>query len=176
MNPSKFADNEEEREIKQQVWCIRQNPWAMTNQKQMRTLILSQNIIPCPFGDISNERNNVLNNVYNEDNKVWKSQSQDRAFIEDIEIGDIDVIPFKGIKKCVLARITSEPIYVIETGMFTKIVNKKIDICEKGDTPFRPVGRKIEIINKRLLFIDKRVLPRRTFGRIKSTILPLNEK
>jgi hypothetical protein len=165
-------DFEKPYEIQQQVWSIRQNPWAMTDQNQMRALIISQNIITCPFGHISNERNNVLNNVYNEDHNVWKSLSQDRAFIEDIRIGDIVVIPFKGIKKCILARITSKPIYVIETGKFTKLINTKIHISDKGDTPFRPIGRKIEIINKDLFFHDKRVLPRRTLARINPSLLP----
>jgi hypothetical protein len=82
----------------QQFWSIRQNPYANTDQHQMRNLIISQNIITCPFGHMNNERNNVINEIYNEQHKEWKSKSQDRKFIENINIGDIILITFAGLK------------------------------------------------------------------------------
>lgn len=97
--------------------------------------------------------------------------SQDRKFIEDIKIGDIVLIPFAGLKECILAKITSEPIYAVDTGLFTTITKGEIDISY-GETPFRPVGRKIEIINPSVVFEDKRVLPRNSLSRINPDILP----
>jgi len=135
----------------------------------MRDFILSQSVVTCPFGHIGHGRNNVIDGIYNETN----SRSQDRKFIEDIKIGDIIIIPFAGLKECVLAKIISEPIYAIDTGLFYSSFNKDgIDLTEQGDTPFRPVGRKIEIINPSVVFQDKRVLPRTSLSRINSNIIP----
>jgi hypothetical protein len=134
----------------------------------MRELIISQNIVTCPFGHLNEGRNNVINGVYNEE----QSLSQDRQFIENINIGDIILIPFAGLKECILARIVSEPIYGINTGLFTCMRDGKIQVTNDGDTPFRPVGRKIQIIRKDVRFKDKRVLPRRSLSHINSNILP----
>ena len=49
-----------------QFWVLRQNPCANTNQEQMRNFIITQQFVTCPFGHISNARNNVLNGRYNE--------------------------------------------------------------------------------------------------------------
>ena len=71
-----------------QFWVLRQNPCANTNQEQMRNFIITQQFITCPFGHISDARNNVLNGRYNETDPEWKSNSQDRKFIENMKIGD----------------------------------------------------------------------------------------
>lgn len=158
----------------QQFWSLRQNPEGITNQKQMRDFILSQNTVTCPFGHLKDKRDNVIRNVYNEEDPTWKSRSQDRKFIEHMNIGDIVVIPFAGIKKCIIARIVSEPLYGIDTKLFTSIRNegKEIQIKSEGDTPFRPVGRKIQIILKDAQFKDKRKsLSRSSFQPIDSNIL-----
>jgi len=155
--------------IRQQFWTLRQNPYANTNQKQMRELILSQNIVTCPFGHLNEGRNNVLNGVYNEE----QSHSQDRKFIENMNIGDIILIPFAGLKECILARIISEPIYCLDTGLFTSMRHGKIQVTNEGDTPFRPVGRKIQIIRNDVRFNDKRVLGRATLSHINRNILPI---
>lgn len=154
----------------QNFWSIRQNPYTKTNQTQMRDFILSQSVVTCPFGHIGHGRNNVIDRVYNETNSL----SQDRKFIEDIKIGDIIVIPFAGLKECILAKIVTDPIYAIDTGLFhTSTFNKDgINLTEEGDTPFCPVGRKIEIINPSLVFQDKRVLPRTSLSRINPDIIP----
>jgi hypothetical protein len=166
---STFNDNQINNEMyRQQFWSLRQNPYANTNQRQMRELIISQNIVTCPFGHLNIQRDNVVNGVYNEK----QSRSQDRKFIENMNIGDIILIPFIGLRECILARIVSEPIYGIDTELFTSVHNGKIQISHDGDTPFRPVGRKIQIIRNDVVFNDKRVLPRTSLCRINSNILP----
>lgn len=95
-------------------------------------------------------------------------------FIEHMNIGDIVVIPFAGVKKCIVARIVSEPLYGIDTKLFTSIRNegKEIQIKSEGNTPFRPVGRKIQILLKDAQFKDKRKsLSRSSFQPIDSNIL-----
>ena len=153
---------------RQQFWSLRQNPYANTNQRQMCEFIISQNIVTCPFGHLNIERNNVINGVYNEE----QSRSQDRKFIENMNIGDIILIPFAGLKECILARIVSEPIYGVDTGLFTSIRDGKIQVTNEGDTPFIPVGRKIQIIRNDVSFNDKRVLPRVSLSHINPNILP----
>ena len=152
----------------QQFYSIRQNPYANTNQRQMREFITSQKIVTCPYGHLNEARNNVINGVYNEEH----SQSQDRKFIENINIGDIIVIPFAGIRECILARIISDPIYGVDTGLFTSMHDGKIQVSAEGETPFRPVGRKIQIIRDDLVFADKRVLGRASLSHINKNILP----
>ena len=165
--------------FRQQYWTIRQNPYSITNQTQMRELIISQSFVSCPFGHLSElaaialglsiwGRDNVVNGVYNEQH----SNSQDRKFIENMNIGDIIVIPFAKLRECILARIVSDPIYGIDTGLFTSMRDGKIQVTNEGDTPFRPVGRKIHIIRDDVIFNDKRVLPRVSLARINPNILP----
>jgi len=156
---------------RQQFWCIRQNPYANTDQRQMHELIISQNIVTCPFGHLNEVRNNVLNGVYNEEHPTWKSHSQDRKFIENMNIGDIILIPFAGLRECILARIVSEPIYGVDTGLFTSMRDGKIQVTNKGDIAFRPVGRKLQIIRNDVRFNDKRVLPRVSLSHINPNIL-----
>ena len=154
---------------RQQFWSLRQNPYANTNQIQMRELIISQSIVTCPFGHLNESRNNVINGVYNEE----QSHSQDRKFIENMNIGDIILIPFAGLSECIIARIVSEPIYGVDTGLFTSMIDGKIQVTSEGDTPFRPVGRKIQIIRNDVKFNDKRVLPRVSLSHINPSILPI---
>ena len=143
-----------------QRWSIRQNPRGKMDQDQMRDFIISQNLITCPFGHLSEERTAVIDAVYNETAK-WKSKSQDRKFIEDMKIGDIIVIPFKGITPCLLAAIESDPIYAADTGYYYNTSQgDKIHLSQEreiggGGTPFRPVVRKIRIIGE-ITFSDKR--------------------
>ncbi len=108
--------------------------------------------------------------MYNEE-----SNSQDRRFIEELQQGDIVLIPFAKRRQCILARIVSEPQYAIDTGLFTTIHHGKISISTKGETPFRPVGRKIQMIRDDIIFPDKRVLPRVSLCNIKPTILEAYE-
>ena len=134
----------------------------------MREFIISQNIVTCPFGHLNEGRNNVINGVYNEE----QSHSQDRKFIENMNIGDIILIPFAGLRECILARIVSEPIYGVDTGLFTSMRDGTIQVKNEGDAPFRPVGRKIQIIRNDVRFNDKRVLQRVSLSHINPNILP----
>jgi hypothetical protein len=143
-----------------QFWVLRQNPCANTNQEQMRNFIITQQFITCPFGHISDARNNVLNGRYNETDPEWKSNSQDRKFIENMKIGDKCIIPFKGINECLIVEIISEPM-VQWTGLFTiQRDGEEIQLANEGEIPFHPVGRQIRILNYNKIFTDKRVLPR----------------
>lgn len=155
----------------QQFFSVRQNPCANTNQQEMRELILEQKIVTCPFGHFINERNNVINGEYNESSN---SQSQDRDFVEKMNIGDIIVIPFAGIKECILARIVSDPIYAFETNLFTNMRDGEIHLDREGDVRFRPVARRIHIIRDDVVFNDKRVLPMKSLSRINPNIITNN--
>jgi len=148
-------------------YSVRQNPYSKTSQKDMRSFIISQNLVTCPFGHLNDYKDNVISLEYNEDYNVWKSLSQDRKFIEDIKIGDVIIIPFKGIKECILARIISEPIYDIYTGLFTNEIDGKIYFSNISGEHFKPVVRKIKIINSNIIFEDKRkYIPMNTLSKI----------
>jgi len=152
------------------TWSCRQNPFAGTNQRHMRNLILQQHIITCPFGHVGHNRNQVIDNVFNERDAIWKSMSQDRKFIESMRIGDLVVIPFTGIQNCLLVRIVSEPIYAYETNLFLSVDNK-LQLSTEGTLPFRPVVRRIEVLFE-LRFPDKRVLPCCSLSKINPALLP----
>jgi hypothetical protein len=153
-----------------QLWSLRQNPYANTDQTQMRKAILENNFVSCPFGHISVCRNNLLDGRYN-----TEANKQDVQFIEDMKIGDIVLIPFKGQKACILAKIVSDPVYCIETGLYTSQKageQIKISHSDAGGEPFRPVGRRIEILNSNVVFTDKRkFIPMNTFKRLSARIL-----
>ena len=155
----------------QNFWLLRQNPSGKTNQEQMYDFILSQKLVTCPYSHFNEERNNVIDGLYNENNAKNKSYSQDRKFIEKIKIGDIILIPFSGLKKCITARIISEPIYSVETGLFTKENNGTYQILKQGDKAFRPIARKIEIIDKTYnLNYELKKLPRMSLSILNSEI------
>lgn len=150
-----------------EAFSIRQNPYAKTNQKDMRNFIISQNVVTCPFGHRNEYRDNVVNLEYNEDHPVWKSLSQDRKFVEDIQIGDYIIIPFKGIKECILAQILSEPIYNMNTGLFTCENEREIRLTTDSGNVFKPVVRKIKIIDTNIIFEDKRkIIPMNTLCKV----------
>ena len=151
-------------------WCIRQNPSANTIQSQMRNFILSYNVVTCPFGHSHQERNNVLDGIYNEHDLYWKSRSQDRLFIEQINVDDIIIIPFAKLRTSIVAKVVSTPVYCIHTTLFTSQYNGKIQLSDKGDTPFRPIGRKIQIIDDYFLLHDKRKLSMRSLCNINPII------
>lgn len=162
------SNNQTNNTMNTQLWSLRQNPNANTDQTQMRKAILEKQFVSCPFGHISKCRDNVLDGRYNRG-----ANKQDVQFIEDVKVGDLVLIPFKGEKACILARIVSDPVYCIETGLYTsQEVGKEIKISEIEGTPFRPVGRRIEILNSNVVFADKRkFVPMKTFKRMSSRIL-----
>lgn len=140
--------------LRNQFWTLRQNYGERTNQKNMRDFILSTRFITCPWGGWGDHRTNVINGVFNEEpvgNSKRTSRGQDRRFVQEMKIGDIVLIPFTGHDTCILARIIGDVEYGIDTGMFWRESNNKVVINVSGGEPFRPVGRRIEILNADLL-------------------------
>lgn len=136
--------------LRNQFWILRQNYGERTNQKNMRDFILNTRFITCPWGGWGETRTRVINGVFNEEpvgNSTRTSRGQDRKFVQEMKIGDIVLIPFTGQQNCILARVTGDVEYGIETGMFWRESNDKVRIDVAGGEPFRPVGRRIEILN-----------------------------
>ena len=152
-------------------WVLRQNYGEITNQTDMKNMIRSQEIVTCPWGGWGIPRQNVVDGVYNEnvpDNSRRPSSGQDRKFVEEMCVGDIVLIPYKGKKECILARIASDVEYAINTGLYWKECedDSKIRICDIVDgTPFRPVGRRIQIINDK--YVPKSALNRMSLSKMK---------
>ena len=150
-------------------YVIRQNYSESTNQEDMKRFILDKKIITCPWGGWGQDRENVINGIFNENTSggvTRKSSGQDRMFVESIKIGDIVVIPFSKKKECILAKIVSDVEYAIDTGLFWSNRDGKFNIDHQGDTPFRPVGRFIEILDEN--FIPGSRLSIRTLSEIKN--------
>jgi hypothetical protein len=152
-------------------WVLRQNYGEITNQTDMKKIITSQKIVTCPWGGWGIPRQNVIDGIYNEnvtDISRRTSCGQDRKFVEEMRVGDIVLIPFKGKKECILARITSDVEYAINTGLYWKEYqdDNKIRICDIVDgTHFRPVGRHIEIINDK--YVPKSAANRMSLSKMK---------
>ena len=135
--------------LQNNFWVLRQNYGEKTDQSQMKNLILNQKFVTCPWGGWGLERQNVIDGLYNKQivrSGGRSSSNQDKKFVEDMKIGDIVLIPFAKKRGCIIARITSDVEYSIDTGLFWTENKDKTTIDEQGDLPFRPVGRRIEII------------------------------
>lgn len=143
------------KQLQNNFWVLRQNYGEKTDQEQMRKLIISQKIVTCPWGGWGIERENVINGQYNNvpSNRpgARPSKNQDRRFVEEMKIGDIVIIPFPKKRGCIVARISSNVEYSIDTRMFWTEKENHITIGEEGDLPFRPVGRYIQIIKDNFL-------------------------
>ena len=137
--------------LRNQFWILRQNYGEITNQTNMKNLIKSQQFVTCPWGGWGIHRQNVIDNIYNEifyDESDRTSSGQDRKFVEEMNIGDIVLIPFAKNNGYIVARITSDVEYAINTGLYWKKKGNKIYIGDNDGLPFRPVGRYIEIISE----------------------------
>jgi hypothetical protein len=152
-------------------WVLRQNYGEITNQTDMKKMIRSQQIVTCPWGGWGIPRQNVVDGIYNEnkaDISRRPSGGQDRKFVEEMRVGDIVLIPFKGKKECIIARIASDVEYAINTGLYWKECQDdgkiRISDVEEG-TPFRPVGRRIVINNEK--YIPKSAPNRNTLSKMK---------
>lgn len=126
-------------------WILRQNYGEITNQTNMRDLIMTKKIVTCPWGGWGLQKERIINKVYNEEHPDRSSRGQDRKFVEEINIGDIILIPFSKEETCIIARIVSNT-DEIDTGLFWKETSGKIIIGGEGEQ-FKPIGRYIEIIN-----------------------------
>jgi hypothetical protein len=138
-------------------WILRQNYGEITNQSDMKKLIMEQKIVTCPWGGWGIPKQNVIDAVYNDrvpDGSRRVSSGQDRKFVEEMQIGDIVLIPFSGKKECIVARIASNVEYEINTGLYWKENPDKgkvvINNTNDGE-PFKPVGRHIEIIDDQFI-------------------------
>ena len=142
-------------QLQNNFWVLRQNYGEKTDQEQMRNLITSQKIVSCPWGGWGIERENVINGQYNNAPSdrpgSRSSKNQDKRFVEEMKIGDIVLIPFPKKRGCIVARISSDVEYSIDTGMFWTEKESRITIGEEGNLPFRPVGRHIQIIKDNFL-------------------------
>ena len=137
--------------LRNQFWVLRQNYAEITNQIDMKKLIKSQKFVTCPWGGWGIPRQNVIDGVYNEtvcDESRRSSNGQDRKFVEEMKIGDIVLIPFAKGNGCLVARITSNVNYAIDSGLHWNAEGNQIKIGENNGLPFRPVGRYIEIISE----------------------------
>lgn len=133
--------------LQNQNWILRQNYAEKTDQTNVRDLILSQQFVNCPWGGWGPHRENVVNGTYNDTPSVGRSaHGQDRRFVEDIQIGDIVLLPFAGQSTCILARIVGPVEYAIDTGLSRMETDGIIKLGSEGE-PYRPVGRRIEILN-----------------------------
>ena len=144
--------------LRNQFWVLRQNYAEITNQTNVKNLIKSQQFVTCPWGGWGTPRQNVIDNIYNEtlrDESDRTSSGQDRKFVEDMNIGDIVLIPFAKNNGYIVARITSDVEYAINTGLNWKKKGKKINIGNNDGLPFRPVGRYIEIISEDFITSNK---------------------
>jgi hypothetical protein len=143
-----------------QSWVLRQNYGTKTNQSDMRELIMTQKFVTCPWGGWGVHRQNVIDGIYNDRMPIQvgrSSRGQDRRFVEEMAIGDIVVIPFVGTKECIIAKITSDVEYAIESGLKWKEENGQIQLGDNNGLPFQPVGRRIEIIRDSFI-------PAKSFG------------
>lgn len=133
--------------LQNQFWVLRQNYAEKTDQTNVRDLILSQHFVSCPWGGWGIHRENVVNGTYNDNPSVGRSAyGQDRRFVEDMQIGDIVLVPFTRKDTCILARIVGPVEYAIDTGLSRIETDGIIKLGSEGE-PYRPVGRRIEILN-----------------------------
>ena len=132
-------------------WVLRQNYARITNQTDIEQLIVNQKIITCPWGGWGIPKEKVKSRIYNNDKNYPDefgriSSNQDKKFVEDMNIGDIVLIPLAKSSKFIIARITSDIIHDIHTGMYWEKKNGHINIGSSG-LPFEPVVRRIEILH-----------------------------
>lgn len=145
--------------LRNQFWVLRQNYAETTNQDDVKNLIKSQKFVMCPWGGWGTPRQNVIDNIYNEivcDESGRPSGGQDRKFVEEMNIGDIVLIPLKK-NGYIVAKITSDVEYAINTGLYWKKEGKTINIGNNDGLPFRPVGRYIEIISEDFIPSNKNI-------------------
>lgn len=86
-------------------WVLRQNYGEITSQSDMKSLIMEQKIVTCPWGGWGLPRQNVIDSIYNENDSDMsrrKSNGQDRRFVEEIQIGILFLFHFVEKKNVLL--------------------------------------------------------------------------
>lgn len=147
-------------------WCLRQNDGENMDQSSMYNFIIDTGIVFCPWGLSGICKKNVADKLYNETINLSPekvSKSQDRKFVEEMNIGDIVLIPFLKSNRCIVGRISSNVIYDMDTNYSIvysskgkKLVKYNSDELEQC----KPIGRFIEIIDSNYMMRDKRCLGR----------------
>lgn len=91
------------------TWILRQNPCQKTQQVDMMQFIQTEKIITCPYGHIAEASDYVDLSEYNQYSEGQRtSQHQDRRFDQDMQIGDIVIIPFTGSSNVLIVRVESD--------------------------------------------------------------------
>ena len=161
--------------LSNKFWVLRQNYGEMTNQSDMYSLIKEHQIVTCPWGGWGSPRQNVIDGIYNThipDESGRTSLGQDRRFVEEMNIGDIVVIPFTHQRECIVARITSDVEFATESRLNWKQEEGGIRIGNFSEgLPFRPVARRIKIISDNFICEDKRRLGILTLCKLNSSIV-----
>jgi hypothetical protein len=152
--------------LQNKFWVLRQNYGEITDQRDMESMIKKCKFITCPWGGWGLPRQNVIDGIYNEtvsDESRRSSKGQDRRFVEEMQIGDIVLIPFTHKRGCIIARIVSDVEFATESGLHWKQDDGKIHVGEFIDgLPFRPIARHIQIISDNFDVGDKRKLGMQT--------------
>jgi hypothetical protein len=134
--------------LSNKYWVLRQNYGEITNQRDMCALVKEQKFVTCPWGGWGLPRQNVIDDIYNErvsDESRRSSLGQDRRFVEEMEVGDIVLIPFTKQRECIVARIVSGVEYAVESGLNWKQDEDKIRVGVFSEgLPFRPVARRLK--------------------------------
>ena len=157
------------------LFQVRQNYSAKTDQEQMRNFILETRILTCPWGNGKGNMTRIGECKFREDAK-----GQDKRFMEEIQIGDHVIIPFKKEKKknfskCILAKIIDEPLPFHYTGFYTgKNIQGNFTILKEkkeGYEPFIVYGRRIEIIQEEMKIYgnQKKIFNQRTLAKLDKT-------
>ena len=149
-------------------WCLRQNDGENMDQLSMYNFIIDTSIVFCPWGLSGICKKNVCKKLYNESldlspEKV--SKSQDRKFIDDVNIGDIVLIPFLKTNRCIVGKISSNVIYDMNTNysiLYSSKGKKLVTYHSDELEQCNPIGRFIEIIDPNYIIQDKRCLGRLT--------------
>jgi hypothetical protein len=108
---------------KNTFWSLRQNPFGNTNQEQMENAIKDSKFVSCPFAHISTCRNNYLDGIEDK-----KSKRQSARFDKDIQVGDFVLIPFKGRKTCILAKVITDEEQCKNMNKIVKNIAKEVII------------------------------------------------
>lgn len=97
-------------DIDMPIYCCRQNPYAKTDQSVMLEFMREYKIITSPFGHDQWYAQRVDAGEYNEystDTISWVSKSQDRKFVDTLQIGDFVATPLAGKRKIIISQVAS---------------------------------------------------------------------
>lgn len=155
-------------------WCLRQNPYAKTDQNDMYNYITQTNYITAPFGHINEYKDNVVNLTYNNSHPKWASMGQDKLFMEEMKVGDIVFIPLKQDSRVIVCKITGGTTVDRDSKYKITEVNKqyKLNQTEMDGKVFEPIVRPIKVIKvlmKGTEITDMRCFPMNSLTKLSDT-------